>query len=187
MEILKLCCPPYQSEILIFDEFDPEWWERLPGKEIWSESEEINALWDISLLEQGRESVFHKVKERSKLFSITGQEAWPDFSGRILYETELDCKMEEETGLDLGVVGGTARLKINGKDMGIRISPPYRWNITETIRTGKNQISIEVANSLVNRVKDRFSEFMQISPSGLLGPVMMYKIKRGKNCSEGDG
>lgn len=184
---IEIMLSPYQSEILIFDEFDPEWWERLPGKEIWSESEEINALWDISLLEQGRESVFHKVKERSKLFSITGQEAWPDFSGRILYETELDCKMEEETGLDLGVVGGTARLKINGKDMGIRISPPYRWNITKTIRTGKNQISIEVANSLVNRVKDRFSEFMQISPSGLLGPVMMYKIKRGKNCSEGDG
>jgi len=62
-------------------------------------------------------------------------------------------------------------LSINGKELGIRICQPYSWDISNSVQIGENQIEIEVANTLVHRIRDDFSRYMAIAPSGLLGPV----------------
>ena len=87
-------------------------------------------------------------------------------------------------GIDLGNVGGTAKLSVNGMNLGMRISPPYRWNISEAVRQGENRIEVEVANTLAHRIHDRFSEYMQIAPSGVTGPVKLWKILKN---GEGNG
>lgn len=166
---------PYQSELLLFDEIPESILEGTqPGAE-WEERHVPQLSWEIALLEQGKEETFRTVREDSALFSITGREGWPRFSGRMRYRTRLSLEGGPGWELDLGRVGGTAKLTVNGQSLGMRICPPYRWDISEAVKEGENLIEVEVANSLVHRIRERFSEYMQIGPSGLLGPVKLYE------------
>lgn len=45
-----------------------------------------------------------------------------------------------------------ARVFVNGKDCGIVWTPPYRANITQHIKPGTNQITVQVANTWNNRI-----------------------------------
>ena len=68
-------------------------------------------------------------------------------------------------------MGQTARLILNGKDLGERVCPPFRYDLTEALRDGENELVVEVSNTLANAVRDNFSMFMAIPASGLIGPV----------------
>lgn len=165
---------PYQSEILLFDELPESFLKGLEPQTEWEEADTPGLLWEIALLEEGKEERFRTVREESELFSITGRDGWPRFSGRMRYRTKLFLTGGKKTGLDLGRVCGTAKLTVNGQSLGMRICPPYLWDISEAAREGENLIEVEVANTLVHRIRERFSEYMQIAPSGLLGPVRLY-------------
>jgi len=54
--------------------------------------------------------------------------------------------------LDLGVVNNLARVRINGKNMGVVWTAPFRIKITEAVVLGENQVDIEVANLWSNRL-----------------------------------
>ncbi len=169
---------PYQSELLLFDRFDEAFLGSVPEKDIWEEWMKPGLLWDIGLMEQGKDPDYRLVRKESELFRITGQDAWPHFSGQVRYETVIKLTEAGRWGIDLGEVGVTANLTVNGEDLGMRICPPYRWDISGQAREGENKIVVEVANTLIYRLgKDRCSEFLQVGPSGLLGPVRLYRIE----------
>ncbi len=168
----------YQSELLLFDELSESFLGHLEPQAEWEEADTPGLLWEIALLEEGKEERFRTVREESELFSITGKDGWPRFSGRMRYRTRLPLEEIAKMELDLGRVGGTAKLTVNGQDLGMRISTPYRWDISEAVMKGENLIEVEVANALVNRIRERFSEYMQIAPSGLLGPVRLHTIRK---------
>lgn len=54
--------------------------------------------------------------------------------------------------LDLGKVNNIAHVWLNGTDLGIVWTAPWRINITGIIRTGNNQLKIRVANLWPNRL-----------------------------------
>jgi len=54
--------------------------------------------------------------------------------------------------LDLGEVNNLARVWINGKDMGVVWTAPFRIKITDAVVSGENKIDIEVANLWPNRL-----------------------------------
>ncbi len=54
--------------------------------------------------------------------------------------------------LDLGNVHVIAQVTVNGMDCGIAWKKPYRVEVTEAIKPGKNSIEITVANLWVNRM-----------------------------------
>lgn len=166
---------PYQSELLLFDAFETEFLDRIAKQAEWKECSEPELLWEIALLELGMENEFQTVGETTELFSITGSRGWPRFSGRIRYRTKLWLDEKAGAGLELGSVGGNAKLTINGEKLGMRICPPYRWDISEAARDGENQIEVEVSNTLVHRLQDELSQFMQIGPSGIIGPVRLLQ------------
>ena len=66
---------------------------------------------------------------------------------------------------------------VNGTYAGIRIAAPYVFPISHLVRTGENTITVEVANTLVGKIRDRFSRAMPIAPSGLLGPVKLLEYE----------
>ena len=75
--------------------------------------------------------------------------------------------------LDLGRVGFTAKITVNGNACPIRISEPYSWDISGSVIKGENEIEIIAANTLVNRIPDDLSSFMPLAPSGVTGPVTL--------------
>jgi hypothetical protein len=62
---------------------------------------------------------------------------------------------------------------VNGSDAGIRIVPPYTYPVADLLTAGENTVTVEVANTLVGKVRDGFSYHMVIPASGLLGPVRL--------------
>lgn len=54
-------------------------------------------------------------------------------------------------------------------------SEPYAWDISAAVQAGENTLEITAANTLVNRIHDRFSIYLQLLPSGVMGPVMLKK------------
>ncbi len=69
--------------------------------------------------------------------SFTHQASNPEASGRLF--------------LDLGVVHDIARVRLNGKDLGVVWCAPWQVGVTGTIRDGENHVEIEVANRWSNR------------------------------------
>jgi hypothetical protein len=99
----------------------------------------------------------------------------------------------QETYLNLGELSVMAKVKLNGNEVGGLWVAPYRLNISEAIKTGKNTLEIEVVNLWRNQlikdkqrpeeekytwlVTDDIKPESRLQPSGLLGPLTIETIK----------
>ena len=163
-----------ESAIFYFGAFDPA---QFAAPTEAAEAQPLDLKWDIALRQTGIEQEFAPYRRESGLFNITGKQGLPDFSGEMRYTAKFTLEQTGRYVLDLGKVGHTARLKVNGQDLGIRISEPYAWDISAAVQAGENTLEITAANTLVNRIHDRFSIYLQLLPSGVMGPVTLKSLK----------
>lgn len=162
-----------ESVIIVFGDIEND---SIPEKKSFGKTEKLELLWNISVKEAGKDSDYRLYKENSTLLNITASDSLPEFSGYIKYSGKFKSDKTRYV-IDLGEVGQTAQLYLNGEDMGIRVCEPYSWDISSALRNGENTIEIIAANTLVNRIKDNLSAFMPIPPSGVIGPITMTEIK----------
>ena len=98
----------------------------------------------------------------------------PNFSGSVRYETTLEIHASSRVQLDLGQVYEVAEVEINGKSAGVRICPPYRFDLTGLTKDGFNTVSVCVVNTLAKeRGRNYTDRGMSQEPSGLIGPVTL--------------
>ena len=97
------------------------------------------------------------------------------FVGSLCYQARLPAAKEpgRRYVLELPAVGDWAVLKVNGRDLGPRFWTPMTWDITEALRPGENEASIEVTDSLANRFDRKNAR-----PSGLLAPPRLAGHRR---------
>ncbi len=125
------------------------------------------------------------------------------FSGTAVYRNAftLAAAGGPRLYLDLGgVANGTARVRLNGQDVGVAWSAPWRVEITSQAKAGANQLEVEVVNLWPNRLigdanlpagqgrtrsNIRYKKDAALLPSGLLGPVrvMAAEWPRASTCS----
>ncbi len=78
------------------------------------------------------------------------------YSGIATYKKSFNInnieKRKSKYYIDLGVVNDMARVKLNGKDIGVVWCAPWRIEISEAIKEGANELEIEVANRWINRL-----------------------------------
>lgn len=77
------------------------------------------------------------------------------FSGSAVYRKEIELSESQARGLvrlDLGNVKNIARVRLNGKDLGIIWTAPWRVELTGAVKPGHNALEIEVTNTWVNRL-----------------------------------
>lgn len=127
------------------------------------------------------------------------------YSGSAVYRRQFELpgaesKTNRRLFLDLGRLRSLAQVKVNGKDLGILWTPPFRVEITSALHPGTNVLEVRVVNRWPNRmIGDQFlppakrftsstwNPFTKESPlveSGLLGPVTIWS-QRVENASNG--
>ena len=76
------------------------------------------------------------------------------YSGIATYSTsfELPGNPKLRRWIDLGTVYNMARVRVNGRDLGVVWCPPWRVEITTAVQGGVNKIEIDVANLWPNRL-----------------------------------
>ena len=133
----------------------------------------------------------------TNLTTLVSWSSWDDaFSGTMRYEARFDAADAAAARcLDLGEVHEIARVRLNGRDLGVRFMPPYAFDLPPgLLKATGNALEVEVTSLGANRVRwnDRtgvnwkyFTDANMLSsdyrrldaskwavvPCGLLGPV----------------
>ncbi|GAB3662342.1 hypothetical protein GCM10028791_37390 [Echinicola sediminis] len=161
--------------------------------------QQIKGVWELSFDKkwgpfdsaQGRrpgEFVFNVLQD----WSLHANDGIKYYSGTATYRTTFDFDAlggSDELYLDLGKVHELAQVKLNGVDLGVAWTKPYRVNITSHIKAKGNKLEIDVVNLWPNRLigdeflpeEERFTQTnirkftksTQLLPSGLIGPVQI--------------
>ncbi|MEI8288527.1 MAG: glycosyl hydrolase [Verrucomicrobiota bacterium] len=134
--------------------------------------------------------VFGRLEDWSK----RSEPAIRNFSGTAIYRKIFDMPRSignSRVFLDLGTVRETACVRLNGRDCGTLWCAPWRVEITDALKSGENQLEVEVVNLWPNRLigdaglpagkrrtQTNIRTFKPDSPlksSGLLGPVTLIQ------------
>ncbi|MFD0698419.1 glycosylhydrolase-like jelly roll fold domain-containing protein [Paenibacillus sp. GCM10027628] len=172
---VQLILNPYESIVLLHGA-DLESYVALPQYTLGSELE-LTGEWTVSTAEAEHYPRFKEWGKLTALMNMSGPDCLPRFSGTFRYETEFEWnETVSQALLELGEVYETAEVWLNGEQAGVRICPPYRFEINGLIKMGTNKLVIEVTNTLVKDQRDFLSAFAQQEPSGLIGPVRVVRI-----------
>jgi hypothetical protein len=101
------------------------------------------------------------------------------YSGGAVYTKTFTLTPEQAAGcvtLDLGSVGVTAGVSVNGREVRVLVCPPWRADLSGFVKTGENAVSVTVYNTLNNHyqtIPTRYRRSVESVPSGLLGPVSL--------------
>ena len=158
---------------------------------------ELEGTWHVEFIEGGPELPGEFNTDRLASWTEFGDDAAKRFAGTARYELTFDAPGDEAESrlLDLGEVCHSARVELNGRDLGTLIQPPYRVPVDDLKRSG-NTLVVEVTNLSANRIRDldvrgvdwkRFHNInfvnldykpfdasdWPVRDSGLLGPVTL--------------
>ena len=134
-----------------------------------------------------------------------GDPSMEEFSGTATYSVTFDWAPAggDDVLLQLGKVCESARVRLNGEEVGVLWSIPFEARVGDLLREGENTLEIEVANLMANRIRamDRegipwriFREInfvniayepfdasgWEVEPSGLAGPVVLVPVELKK-------
>ena len=149
---------PYESFFIVFQRKKASGSLIKNGKPDFPEYKEIKTIegpWELAFDPKwgGPEKIiFDKLQDWTK-HEMRGIKY---YSGIATYTKEFDAtdinRKKSKLYLDLGAVNDIARVKLNGKDLGVVWCAPWRIDISSAIVEGKNRIEIEVANRWINRL-----------------------------------
>lgn len=95
------------------------------------------------------------------------------YSGGAWYRKTVTIPPAASVILDLGKVVASTEVRVNGRPAGIRVSPPWRFDITALVEPGANRIEVLVCNTLANHYTTVPTRYRGDTTSGLLGPVTL--------------
>ncbi len=130
--------------------------------------------------------VFEKLQD----WTTRPEDAVKYYSGQAVYEKEFTASPSRgRVLLDLGEVDHVAEVHLNGKNLGVLWTKPYRVDVTDALRPGTNRLQIGVTNIWPNRLAGdaflpedqrrtkttaiKYTQTTELFPSGLLGPVQL--------------
>lgn len=109
--------------------------------------------------------------------------ALPTYSGIGVYEQNVTLDEEDLDGtwlLDLGDVRVAAKVLVNGRNVGVRLARPFRFDVTDCLKAGQNRFEVRVANTIAPHYTTIPALHVGPTESGLLGPVTLRRQLSGK-------
>lgn len=122
------------------------------------EAKNLTGPWDVEFVRGGP-----TLPERQHIAELSDWTQWQldnsklrQFSGTARYSLHFEKPDFPAAGwtIDLGEVCHSAKVRLNGRDLGIAICSPFRLDCSDAIRPGKNALEVEVANLPANRIAD---------------------------------
>ncbi len=110
---------------------------------------------------------------QAKLDSLCdlGTTHFPGQAGEFTYCAKFDLAANAAAAtLDLGDVYEVGEVAVDGRPLGVRVCPPYRFDAGE-LSAGPHTLEVKVINTLDHAIRDMFALTEPSDPSGLLGPV----------------
>ncbi len=188
---LPLALPPHGSRFVIFRKPAARGRDDGPNATTWRETQPIAGPWEVRF-ETKRGGPASVRFDTLASWTDRPEEGIRFYSGTAVYRTSFDLKEAVPAGgrlaLALGAVQdtGIARVRLNGRDLGVVWCPPFRVDITQAVKPAGNALEVEVTNSWRNRLigdRDRpaaerltktnitIHKSWKLRASGLLGPV----------------
>lgn len=176
---VSICLRPYESMVILTRDD----WEGYPVEKEWKgtiqKSLKLEGAWKLSFADAKsyarvpEDSGFQSLGEQEELIPLSCEPEFMDKTGTVRYEMHFlwQKKPESRVFINLGEVYEIAEVFLNKESMGVCICPPYRIEITDQLIEGRNDLIIEVTNTLGNENKEFMSHYTPIEPFGLLGPV----------------
>jgi hypothetical protein len=152
---------------------------------------------------QGEQAYGTFIFDKLEDWTLRPEPAIRHFSGTAVYQTTFGLaeqfKIQDSKSkiyLELGAVKELARVRLNGKDLGVVWCPPWRVEVTGAVKPGANTLELEVVNLWPNRLagdsnlpadqrrtQTNFPAGQQQPPfsSGLLGPVRVMAETPNEN------
>ncbi len=118
------------------------------------EARPLDGKWSLRFVSGGPE--LPAAVETDKLGSWTELEgeAVKRFSGTAVYTISFARPGQGDWTLDLGRVAESARVKLNGNELGVLIDAPYRIRIPKELLDERNTLEVAVSNLMTNRIID---------------------------------
>jgi hypothetical protein len=122
------------------------------------------------------------IPEPIQLDCVTGQMALGDwsqndglacYSGSAWYRKTVTIPEAKQVTLDLGNLVSSAELRVNGHEVGVRVAPPWTFDITKFVRAGENRLELRICNTLGNHYLTVPTQYRGSTVAGLLGPVTL--------------
>jgi len=118
----------------------------------------INGAWEVFFPDK-QNAPSRVIFPELTSWTVSNIESVKYFSGIAKYVKTFEYGISSGTiksqklYLDLGDMSKIANVKLNGKDLGVIWTKPYRVEITDYLKAGNNILEIEVANTWSNRLK----------------------------------
>jgi hypothetical protein len=164
----------------------------------------IEGSWEIKFISGGPLLPENIITEKLGSWTDFKSNGVKEFSGTARYTITFE-RPREKSGhwlLDLGTIYESARVTLNGTDLGVLFTPPFMILLSDSQIRNKNKLEIEVSNLMANRIADmdrkgiNYKKFYNINfparirdnsdekglfnasgwapaPSGLTGPVIL--------------
>lgn len=177
----------------------------------WEKTEQMIALnknWELAFIAGGPSLPESVSTDTLGLWTDWDQAQYQAFSGTARYTTSFSGVPDSQNAwlLDLGEVYESARVTLNGQELGVLIGPVFQIVIPANLMQAENTLQVEVSNLMANRIIDlekrgvAWKRFYNINfpprkrenmgpagifeatnweplPSGLQGPVQLRQVK----------
>lgn len=178
-------------------ETGPEWRLLDPT----GDSVSIQGEWKVHFIAGGPELPETFVTDEPQSWTDLGDAETQRFAGTAVYAVQFDAPPDGHRHwlLDLGEVRQSARVRLNGRDMGTLLIAPFAVAVDGLRPTG-NELEVEVTSVAANRIRDLdrrgvawrtfhdinfvnidYKPFdasgWPVTPAGLLGPVRLIPVE----------
>lgn len=132
----------------------------------------IEGPWTVALSPAGSNGAFGESQKLKHLCDLTA-DLFTGTCGTYRYHASFELANDcADATIDLGDVYETATLTLDGRPLGTRICPPYRF-AAGALSAGAHELTIDVINTLDHAIPDIFALTEPVAPSGILGPVTL--------------
>ena len=155
-EFLKVTLEPDHSVFVVINHGKARYRKEKPFTVVAEDSKPLGDVWDVDFapkLDEPFSSPGFKLQD----FSESGEDRIRYFAGTATYSADLTVSKEDlgngrRQVLDLGEMNDIAVVSVNGKEVATLWNPPFKADITGSLKKGVNRISIAVTDNWANRL-----------------------------------